>query len=404
MPKKMFGPFSQVLPMTGMRLKGRLTDDEMPILKHASVVVDHGKIVDIGLWDELRTRHKEIIIEEITRPAVLMPGFVDCHTHICFGGNRSADYALRVSGVSYLEIARAGGGIKSSVEKTRQAGEAELTQGLLNRIHRHIEDGVTTIEVKSGYGLNVESELKMLRAIRNAAGKTTAKLVSTCLAAHTMPADFNGTPREYLQHILSELLPVVKAEGLASRVDIFTEETAFSVDDSIWYLNACRQMCFDITVHADQFTIGGSKAALACLAVSADHLEASDDSVCRQIAASDTVAVVLPGASMGLGMPYAPARKLLDAGACLAISTDWNPGSAPMGNLLLQASVMGAAEKLSIAETLAGITYRAGHALRLPGAGKLEPGTIAQMQAYATGDYRDIVYHQGGLKPYRVWI
>ena len=403
MSKKMYGPFSQILPMSGMPLHGKLSDEDMPVYRHSSVVVEDGKIADIGCWDELRTRHKEIAVEEITRPAVLLPGFVDCHTHICFGGSRSADYAMRVAGVPYLEIARAGGGIQRSVEKTRQASEAELTQSLLNRIQRHVREGVTMIEIKSGYGLNVESELKMLRAIKNAAGRTPATLVATCLAAHTKPADFNGTHRQYLQHLLDDLLPVVKAENLASRLDIFTEETAFSVDDSIWYLEQGRAMGFEITVHADQFSMGGSKVALQVGAVSADHLEATDDAGCRLFSGSDTVAVVLPGASMGLGMPYSPARKLLDAGASLAISTDWNPGSAPMGDLLMQASVLGAAEKLSIAETLAGITYRAAFALRKAG-GQLQKGMPAHMQAYATDDYREILYYQGRLKPYQVWV
>jgi imidazolonepropionase len=335
---------------------------------------------------------------------VLLPGFVDCHTHICFAGSRAKDYAMRTAGKTYLEIAKAGGGIWDSVTQTRAADEATLTDLLLKRVQRHLAEGVTTIEVKSGYGLSVDGELRQLKAIKAAADKTHASLVATCLAAHMLPKDFEGTHREYLNHILQNLLPAVKQQRLANRVDIFIEESAFNANDALNYLSKAKQMGFEVTVHADQFTAGGSEVAIKARAVSADHLEASTDYEINMLAKSDTVAVTLPGASLGLGMPYAPARKLLDAGTCLAIASDWNPGSAPMGDLLMQAAVMGAAEKLCTTEVFAGLTFRAASALKLNDRGILAKGKLADMQAYPCDDYREILYQQGKLKPDKVWV
>jgi len=251
--------------------------------------------------------------------------------------------------------------------------------------------------------LETLSELKQLRVIAQASAQTKASLVSTCLAAHMVPKDFGGNQTEYLSYVFHDLLPVVKQEELSNRVDVFIEESAFNADTASVYLNRAKQMGFDITVHADQFTTGGSAVAVKIGAISADHLEASKDAEIKLLAKSDTVAVVLPGASLGLGMPYAPARKLLDAGACLAIASDWNPGSAPMGDLLTQAAILSAAEKLNTTETFAGLTYRAAKALNLDDRGTLAPGMRADMQAYPCSDYREILYQQGKLKPANVW-
>ncbi|MCR8558618.1 imidazolonepropionase [Mucilaginibacter sp. BJC16-A38] len=397
--KILHGPFTQILPLTGMPLKGALKDDQLQVISNGGIVVENGLILAVGGFETLRKQNPSAQINEIEGDGVLLPGFVDCHTHICFAGSRAKDYAMRIQGKTYLEIAKAGGGIWDSVTQTRAADEALLTELLLKRIERHLSEGVTTIEVKSGYGLSVEQELKQLRAVKAAASQTSATIVATCLAAHMVPKDFNGSQIEYLEHILTDLLPIVKKENLANRVDIFIEQSAFNADNATTYLNKAKQMGFDITVHADQFTTSGSKVAVNVDAVSADHLEASGDEEIKLLASSNTVAVTLPGASLGLGMPYAPARKLLDAGACLAIASDWNPGSAPMGDLLMQAAVMSAAEKLSTAEVFAGLTYRAAKALNLTDRGNLDVGMKADLQVYPVNDYREILYQQGRLKP-----
>ncbi|MGN6178198.1 MAG: imidazolonepropionase [Mucilaginibacter sp.] len=401
--KTLIGPFTQILTLTGLPFKGALRDDDLQVISLGGVLVEDGRIVSVDDFEKLYKENLSVEIQEIKGDHVLLPGFVDCHTHICFSGNRAMDYTMRIQGKSYLEIAKAGGGIWDSVTQTRASSEGQLTQLLLQRIKRHLSEGVTTIEVKSGYGLNIESELKQLRAIKAASAQTKASIISTCLSAHMVPKDFIGSQTGFLDDILNDLLPAIKQEKLSNRVDIFVEESAFNADNASAYLNKAKQTGFDITVHADQFTTGGSKVAVEVGALSADHLEASGDTEIDLLANSDTVAVVLPGASLGLGMQYAPARKLLDAGVCLAIASDWNPGSAPMGDLLMQAAVMSAAEKLNTAEVFAGLTFRAAKALNLPDRGILAPGMLADMQAYPCSDYRDILYYQGKLKPVKVW-
>ncbi|SFN35858.1 imidazolonepropionase [Chitinophaga sp. YR627] len=400
---ELIGPFSQILPLTALPLKGALQDEQLTIIPHGGVVTDGGKIIATGDFRALQHQYPDCDVTHITVPAVLMPGFLDCHTHICFDGTRNRDYAMRIGGKSYLDIARAGGGIWDSVTKTRMADHETLVKNTAARANRHLHEGVTTIEVKSGYGLNMDGELSMLRAIQSAAGHTKATLIPTCLAAHMRPKDFEGTEEAYLEWILTALLPLVQTEQLAQRVDIFIEETAFSANASKHFLQQAAEMGFAATVHADQFSTGGAAVAVAAGALSADHLEASDDAAIALLAAADIVAVVLPGASLGLGMHYAPARRLLNAGASLAIASDWNPGSAPMGDLLMQAAVLSAAEKLSAAEVFAALTSRAAKALQLNYVGQLASGFIADMQAYPTADYRDILYYQGKMKPIKVW-
>jgi imidazolonepropionase len=401
--KKLIGPFTQILPLTGLPLKGALKDEQLQVITDGGVLTEDGLILAVDDFGKLQKNYPSAQTEEITGDHVLLPGFVDCHTHICFAGSRAKDYAMRNAGKSYLEIAASGGGIWDSVTQTRAATEAELSQLLLQRINRHLAEGVTTIEVKSGYGLSVTEELKQLKAIHQAGNKTHAHIIPTCLAAHIKPKDFDGAESEYLKHLLNDLLPKIKQQGLANRVDIFIERSAFNASDALFYLSRAKQMDFEATVHADQFTTGGSEVAVKTRAASADHLEASGDYEIKLLANSDTVAVTLPGASLGLGMAYAPARKLLDSGACLAIASDWNPGSAPMGDLLMQASVMATAEKLSAAEVFAGLTYRAAQALKLNDRGILTKGKLADMQAYPCNDYREILYQQGKLKPDQVW-
>ena len=399
----LIGPFSQILPMSGLPLKGPLQDEQLPLIEKGGVLITGNTITAIGRFATLQQQYPQCEVHFIDKPMVLLPGFIDCHTHICFDGNRNRDYAMRIAGKSYLEIARAGGGIWDSVTKTRIADDVTLAGNTVARANRHLQEGVTTIEVKSGYGLDLVNEIKMLQAIQSASLHTAATLVPTCLAAHILPKDYKGAPAEYLSWILAELLPVIQAEQLAKRVDIFIEETAFTPTDARTFLLAAKQLGFAATVHADQFSTGGSAVAVETGALSADHLEASTEKEIALLAASNTTAVVLPGASLGLGMQYAPARKLLDAGASLAIASDWNPGSAPMGDLLIQAAVLSAAQHLSMAETLAALTVRAAPALQLTQVGQLEAQYAADMQAYATADYRDILYYQGKLKPELVW-
>ncbi|MDW3646456.1 MAG: imidazolonepropionase [Bacteroidia bacterium] len=401
----LIGPFAELLSFEGLGLKGAISDEELLIQKEAGVWVKDGRVLKTGPFHDLRieANTQNVRISHLDSPMVALPGFVDAHTHICFGGSRARDYAMRNAGKSYLEIARSGGGIWDSVQQTRNASKADLISGIKNRAARHLKDGITTIEVKSGYGLNLEQELKMLEAIREANLETEAELIPTCLAAHICPKDFDGEKEAYLAYILSDILPELKNRKLTNRVDIFIEDTAFEVGMSKDFLLNAKAQGFDLTVHADQFHSGGSKIAVEVEARSADHLEASGEKEVEILAKSNTVAVVLPGASMGLGEPFGPARKLLDGGASLAIASDWNPGSAPMGNLLTQAAVLGTYEKLSTAETLSALTFRAAAALGLEDRGRLLGGMRADIVAFPVSDHREILYHQGSLKPNMVW-
>lgn len=397
---KLIGPFKQILTLQNLPLKGKLEDSQLEFIENGGVLVKDGIIQHIDTFDKLK--NDELEVEYIEEKAVLMPAFVDAHTHICFGGSRAEDYAMRIAGLPYLEIAKAGGGILSSVRSTRNASLETLTHYTIERANRQLREGVATCEVKSGYGLSLDSEIKTLRAIKEANTNTQADLVSTCLSAHTRPPEFDDNVK-YLNHILEDILPQVQAESLSNRVDIFVEETAFTVEEGRYFLQKAKNMGFQIVVHADQFSTGGAALAVEMNALSADHLEASGAKEIELLAKSNIVATVLPGASLGLGMDYSPARKLLDAGACLAISTDWNPGSAPMGDLLLQASILSAKEKLSTAETFAGITFRAAKALNLFDRGILAKDKIADMIAFSCEDFREILYQQGKMKPYKIW-
>lgn len=400
----LIGPFCQILTMAELPEAGPIADEQLQVLEHAGVLVYEGQIIQVGNYDKLlqNAADSNYIFHKIDQPMVLLPGLIDSHTHMCFAGSRANDYAMRVAGKSYLEIARNGGGILDSVRKTREATVVELVDLLKKRCDRHLHEGVTTCEVKSGYGLTTEEELKMLEAIQLVNKHHILDLIPTCLAAHMRPPEHSDS-RLYLQEVVTELLPQIKEQGLASRVDIFIEDTAFNEEDSLEYLLAARDMGFDITVHADQFSTGGSSIAAEVGAVSADHLEASGEDEIALMQAAGVVATVLPGASLGLGMHYAPARRMLDGGLCVAIATDWNPGSAPMGDLLLQAALLGAAEKLTSAETLAGITVRAAKALNLSDRGTIEKGKLADMIAFPAENYREILYQQGKLKPTQVW-
>jgi imidazolonepropionase len=403
--KKLIGPFKQVLTMAGLPLKGNLHDEQLQIIPNAGIVVANDKIEQVSSFGALQknTGKMDYLIEKINSPQVALPGFIDAHTHICYAGSRSAEYALRSAGKSYLEIAGEDGGIWYTVKKTREASAESLTAALLERVMLHVNRGITTIEVKSGYGLTVEDEITMLSVIKMLNQQISPDLIATCLAAHIPPKEFRNQPDTYLAEMSTTLLPLLKKQKLTHRIDIYIDQGAFTVDQGRKYIIQAKMMGFEITIHADQFSQGGSALAVECKAKSADHLEVSGKQEIELLAVSTVIPVALPGSSVGLGMPFAPARKLLNAGASLAIASDWNPGSAPMGDLLVLASIIGIYQKLSSAEIFAALTFRAAAALGLQDRGKLVCGDLADIIAFPCDDYREILYHQGILKPEMVW-
>lgn len=400
---KLIGPIRQLLTLDHLPLKGDLKDEQLEIIHETGLIIHEDKILAVGNFSSLKSTNPQAEVHELDGDFVALPSWVDCHTHICFGGSRARDFAMRNAGKSYLEIAEAGGGIWDTVTETRKLSLDELTKRTESHANRNLKEGVTTIEVKSGYGLNLEAEIKMLEAIKKANQNTKADLVSTCLAAHMKPRDFEGDNSEYLASISEKLFPLLKSQNLSNRIDAFIEKSAFSPEEIQFYFQQAKDLGFDITVHADQFSSGGSKVAVQFEAISADHLEASGEQEIELLAQSNTIAVALPGASIGLGVSFTPARKILDKGGALAIATDWNPGSAPMGDLVAQASILATYEKLSTAEVLAGITFRAAAALNLSDRGVLKPGMLADFNLFPTSSYQEILYQQGKLKPEQVW-
>ncbi len=381
--------------MSNLPLKGAITDEKLEIIENGGVIIDGDKILEVGKFSDLVKKEKNIF--EIDFQSVLVPGFIDCHTHICHYGSRSEEYSKRNAGMSYQQILSEGGGIHNTMTATENASDEELERVTVSRLDRHFNEGVLTCEIKSGYGPDLDQEVRLLNIINKINKNHAMGIIPTCLAAHVTPKIYNSSS-EYLNKIIEELIPILEKKKLTNRIDIFIEEKAFSVSESLDYLSQLKNK-FDITVHANQFSSGGVKVGVDCGAKSVDHLEVIDDNEIRYLSNSNTSAVVLPGCSLGLGIPFAPARKLLDRNCKLSIATDWNPGSAPMGDLLQQSSLLGSIEKLSSAEVFSAITYRSADALGLNDRGKIEKDKLADFIGFKSDDYRDILYNQGKLKP-----
>ena len=243
---KLIGPFKQIVTLANLSLRGKLSDEQLEIITDGGILIDQDKIFKVGNFNILQSENQNAQIEEIKGEQIALPAFTDSHTHICFGGNRANDFAMRNAGKTYLEIAESGGGIWSSVQHTRNVSEEELLKTLLERINVLLSLGITNIEVKSGYGLDVENELKMLRIIKKAQSQTVATLVPTCLSAHLKPRDFDGDNKAYLDYILNEILPKVKEENLSQRVDIFIEKSAFQPEESKEFLLKTKDLGFEI--------------------------------------------------------------------------------------------------------------------------------------------------------------
>lgn len=398
---ELLGPITQILTMDRLPAGGAIADGQLPVLEDQWIRYAGGNITGIGQLDQLRQPRDRI--HELTTPYVCLPGLIDAHTHLCYAGSRAADFTSRLSGMSYNAISAMGGGILETVRKTRQCPLQQLTESLIERIKIVLSQGVTTCEIKTGYGLNYDDEMKMLEAIRRASKEVAISLVPTCLAAHTKPPEFRDN-KEYLNFVIHRILKTIVEGDFCHRVDIFIDDHAFTAKEAKPYLIAAKNMGFKIIVHADQFTVGGSFLAAEVGALSADHLEVSGPKEFEALKNGNVVPIVLPGACLGLGLPFPNCRGILDAKLPLTIATDWNPGSAPMGNLLLQASVLAMNCKLTTAETLAAITTRAAQALHLNDRGILKQDYRADLILFPTDDFRDILYSQGNLMPSKIIV
>ncbi|MFL5350031.1 MAG: imidazolonepropionase [Hyalangium sp.] len=364
----------------------------------ASVGVRGGRVAWVGQEAELPPGAVGPSTEVLDAEGRMVgPGFVDPHTHLVFAGERSTEFDLRCQGATYLEIAQAGGGIVSTVRATRAASEEELIRLALPRLQRLLQHGVTTAEVKSGYGLDVENELKMLRVVRRLMGLTPVELVPTLLCAHAVPEEFKGRREAYVDLCREEILPAVAREGLARFCDIFVEQSAFTPDEARRLLTAARALGLRPRLHGDQLTSGGgAELAVELGAATVDHLEHVSEVGIRALAASDVTAVLVPTSTLFLRMrPYAPGRKLRDAGINIALGTNLNPGSAMSENLPLAMGLACLENGLTAAEVYWATTRGAALALGLPSHGRLAVGDVADVVIFSCSNYRHLPYHLG---------
>ena len=335
------------------------------------------------------------------------PGLVDCHTHLVFGGNRAHEFELRLKGASYEEIARAGGGIVSTVAATRGASEAELVADALPRLDALIGEGTTTVEIKSGYGLNTETEMRQLSAARSLGRSRTVAIQTSFLGAHALPPEAGGDKDRYIDLVCREMLPAMARAGLADAVDAFMEGIAFSRDQTVRVFQAAKAQGLPVKLHADQLSnLGGAALAAEFSALSADHLEHTDPAGVAAMAEAGTVAVLLPGAFYFIRETQKPPVELFRAhGVNMALATDCNPGSSPLTSLLLAMNMGATLFRMTVAECLAGVTREGARALGILGeTGTLEPGKWCDLAIWDIDRPAELVYRIG-FNPLhsRVW-
>jgi imidazolonepropionase len=378
---------------------------ELEVLADAAVLIgDDGLVEAVGTRREIAERARGAATLEVD--GVLFPGFVDCHTHAVFGMARLADHERRARGISYKEIAAAGGGILSSVRDVRERDAAELTDLTARRLARLLANGTTTVEVKSGYGLALEAELKQLEVIAALQGGAPS-LVPTFLGAHEVPPEYRAHPDEYVELVVREMLPAVEAQGIARYCDVFCEPGVFTVEQSRRVLEAATRHGMALKLHADELDpSGGAELAASLGAVTADHLAAVSDDGVRALAGSGTIAVLLPGTMMFLGRTrHAPGRRLIDAGAAVALATDFNPGSSPGMSLPFMGTLAVSQAGLIPAEAVVAMTVNGAAGVgEAHTRGQIAPGFRADLALATVRDWRELVYWYGTNLVSRMWV
>ena len=381
--RQVVSPAGRAAPLRGRSLR------ELDVLENAYVLCEGGRIQALGRMRDLDPGGASDVEELDGRGLCAIPGLVDCHTHAAFCGDRVEEFALRAAGASYEELHAAGGGILSTVRATRGGREEDLRRQVARHAEAMLRAGTTTFESKSGYGLDRETELASLRAIRDAGG------IPTWLGAHAVPPEHDDADA-YLDFVLAEVLP--EAALIAEAADVFLERGAFDAAQARRYLESCRDAGLELRLHGDQFTESGAiPLAIELGARSVDHLEATGDDGLRALAGSDVVAVLLPASALFLARPMPPGRALVDAGAAVALATDFNPGSSFCESLPLVCSLAATQLKLSPPEALAACTVNAAHVLGRAGRkGRLAVGFDADICLLDAPDWRYLAYHLGG--------
>jgi len=378
---------------SGPRRGAELND--VGLIGDAAVLCDGGKIVAAG-------RQREILKHPLRKKAedldcnggVMLPGFVDSHTHPAFISPRLVDFEKRIAGASYEEIAQAGGGIRSSVDAVRKSGATQLGEQCLNAWRQMAAQGTTTVEAKSGYGLTVEAELKSLEAIHQSAKQWPGTVVATLLGAHAVPKEFRDKPAKYVAEVSKKMIPQAANKKLAQFVDVFIERGAFSLADAEIIFEAAQKHGLGVRAHVCQLSSWELWPLLRFNPASLDHMDFVNDEDLPQLARRETVATLVPGANYFLGLEkYPPARKLIASGVAVALATDYNPGSSPTPSMPFILSLACTHMKMTPAEAIAAATINGAHALRLAErTGSIEPGKDADLALFDVKDYREIAY------------
>lgn len=369
--------------------------EDLSLIRKAAFVSQNEKLVWVGEKSRIPKEYSKIKKEISFKGKTLLPGFIESHTHLLFGGSRAAEFDLRNQGVSYQEIAKNGGGILSTIKNTRYAKSTDLLKVGQRRLDEFIRQGVTTLEAKSGYALTFKGEKKLLKV---SSQLKKIRVVNTYMGPHTLPPEFK-TSAEYIENIIRHDLP--KLKKLASRVDIFVEKGFFSKQDGRKYFSAAKELGFQLTVHGDQLSLcGGADLAVEFAAQSADHLIQIGDVEIAKLSKSNVTCTLLPASDMYMKCSYPPARKLIDQGARVALATDFNPGSCPTQDLSLVGVLARIEMKMSLAEVIAGYTISAAHALGLENEmGSLEVGKLCNFAVLENGI--DELFYQVGSSPVR---
>ncbi len=365
------------------------------ILYEHSIIVENGIIKDLIPNSSLQKVNESRIID--LKDMVVLPGLVECHTHAAFAGNRAGEFLMRLQGSSYEEIAQAGGGIISTMKAVRESSFDELVKLLQPRISHFVAQGVTTLEIKSGYGLSYYDEIKLLQVINYFKTNSSICIIPTFLGAHAYPPEYKNDHSQYLELIIKEMLPYIIKNKLAEHVDAFCEKTAFSAEEVDKIFLKAKKLGYKIRLHTEQFNnIGGLEVALKHKILSVDHLEVITGKDISKLANSEITAVLLPGVSFFLDYGYAPARKLIEANCIVALSTDFNPGSSHIPNIQLIMQLAALKMKMSAEEIISSVTINAAKALDLnKQIGSIEIGKQADLAVFRVKEFQEIIYNIG---------
>ncbi|MCI0336917.1 MAG: imidazolonepropionase [Acidobacteria bacterium] len=398
---------SQLITLSGPdRPRAGAEMRKLAIISDGAMLIGDGRIERIGTRAEIEPLLADYEVVD-AGGRIVLPGFIDAHTHPVFAGNRIDEFEMRASGATYQEIAAAGGGIRSTVKRTRAATEDELVETGKRYSQWFLRTGTTTVEAKSGYGLTLEDELKILRTIRRLNNETPLHYVPTFLGAHVVPDEFKGNRSGYVDLIIEEMLPRVVSEGLAEYCDVFCDEGAFSIEESRRILAAAKNLGLGLRVHADQLTLcGGADLAAELGASTADHLEQTGPAEISNLKSAGVQPVLLPASVLMLGSQrYPDARAMIEAGLAAVVATDFNPGSSPVPSMLMVLSLASTQMKMTPAEALTAATINAAYSLgRGNEIGSLETGKRADFVIHDCSDYRELAYFTGIEHPFEVYV